>query len=47
MNGCIESFSEKLRDKLLSFEIFTTLTEATVLIEEWRMKYNTGGGPNL
>jgi len=32
-NGYIESFNSKLRDELLNREIFTTLTEAKVLIE--------------
>jgi len=39
-NGYIESFNGKLRDELLNGEIFTTLTEARVLIEEWRREYN-------
>ena len=39
-NGYIESFNGKLRDELLNREIFTTLTEAKVLIEQWRMDYN-------
>jgi len=39
-NGYIESFNGKLRDELLNGEIFTTLTEAMVLIERWRMQYN-------
>jgi len=39
-NGYIESFNGKLRDELLDREIFTTLTEAKVLIEEWRKEYN-------
>jgi putative transposase len=39
-NGYIESFNGKLRDELLNGEIFTTLTEARVLIEEWRKEYN-------
>jgi putative transposase len=39
-NGYIESFNGKLRDELLNREIFTTLTEAKVLIEEWRKEYN-------
>ena len=33
-NGFIESFNGKLLDKLLNREIFTTLFEAKVLIEE-------------
>ncbi len=39
-NGYIESFNSKLRDELLNGEVFTTLTEARVLIEQWRMEYN-------
>ena len=39
-NGYIESFNGKLRDELLNREIFTTLLEARVLIEEWRREYN-------
>ena len=39
-NGYIESFNGKLRDELLNPEIFTTLTEAKVLIEQWRREYN-------
>jgi transposase InsO family protein len=40
-NGYIESFNGKLRDELLNGEIFTTLLEAKVLIENWRREYNT------
>jgi putative transposase len=39
-NGYIESFNGKMRDELLSREIFTTLEEARVLLEEWRREYN-------
>ena len=39
-NGYIESFNGKLRDELLNREIFTTLDEAKVLIEQWRKEYN-------
>jgi transposase InsO family protein len=39
-NGYIESFNGKLRDELLDREIFTTLAEARVLIEQWRKEYN-------
>jgi len=39
-NGYIESFNGKLRDELLNREVFTTLTGAKVLIEQWRMEYN-------
>jgi putative transposase len=40
-NGYIESFNGKLRNELLNGEIFYTLREAQVLIEEWRRQYNT------
>jgi putative transposase len=39
-NGYIESFNGKMRDELLSREIFTTLQEARILIEQWRREYN-------
>jgi len=39
-NGYIESFNGKMRDELLNQEVFTTLTEAKVLIEQWRREYN-------
>ena len=39
-NGYNESFNGKLRDKLLNGEIFTTLLDAQVLIEDWRKEYN-------
>jgi transposase InsO family protein len=39
-NGYIESFNGKLRDELLNREIFYTLEEAKVLIEQWRREYN-------
>lgn len=37
----MESFNGKLGDELLSGEIFYTLNEAKVLIERWRIHYNT------
>jgi putative transposase len=40
-NGYCESFNGKLRDELLDREIFYTLREAQVLIERWRVQYNT------
>jgi len=40
-NGYNESFNGKLRDELLNGEIFTTLLEAQVLVEQWREEYNT------
>ena len=30
----------KLRDELLSMEVFNTLLEAKLLIEQWRVHYN-------
>jgi transposase InsO family protein len=39
-NGYIESFNGKLRDELLAGEIFYSLKEAEVLIEQWRWHYN-------
>jgi len=39
-NGYIESFNGKLRDELLSREVFDTLLEAKVLVERWRREYN-------
>ena len=39
-NGYIESFNGKLRDELLDREIFTTLIEAQILVENWRKEYN-------
>ena len=40
-NGYCESFNGKLRDELLNGEIFCSLKEAKVLIEQWRRHYNT------
>jgi putative transposase len=39
-NGFIESFNGKLRDELLNREIFESLAEAKVIIENWRQDYN-------
>ncbi len=39
-NGYIESFNGKMRNELLDREMFTTLEEAWVLIEQWRRHYN-------
>ena len=35
-NGYVESFNGKLRDELINREVFTTLLEAKILIENWR-----------
>jgi transposase InsO family protein len=40
-NGYVESFNGKLSDELLNGEIFYTLQEAKILIERWRVHYNT------
>ena len=40
-NGYIESFNGKMRDELLDREIFYSLKEAQVLLEDWRRTYNT------
>lgn len=40
-NGYCESFNGKFRDELLNGEIFYTLREAQVVIEQWRRHYNT------
>ena len=40
-NGGMESFNGKLRDELLNGEIFYSLKEARVVIEQWRKHYNT------
>ena len=40
-NGYCESFNGKLRDELLNGEIFYTLKEAQIVIENWRSHYNT------
>ena len=40
-NAYVESFNGRLRDELLAVEQFTTLLEAQVVIEDWRVEYNT------
>ncbi|MEJ5220145.1 IS3 family transposase [Cognatishimia sp. D5M38] len=40
-NGYCESFNARLRDELLNGEVFYSLREAQILIEEWRKHYNT------
>jgi transposase InsO family protein len=40
-NGYNESFNGKLRDELLNGEIFYSLKEAQILLEQWRKHYNT------
>jgi len=40
-NGYCESFNARFRDELLNGEIFYSLREAQIIIEEWRKHYNT------
>lgn len=40
-NAWIESFNGRLRDELLDLWQFDSLLEARVLIEQWRIEYNT------
>ena len=39
-NGYVESFHDKFRRERLNREVFHTLGEARVVIEEWRRKFN-------
>jgi transposase InsO family protein len=40
-NGYCESFNGKMRYELLDGELFYTLKEAQIIIEKWRIQYNT------
>lgn len=40
-NPYVESFGGRLRDELLAVEAFNGLLEARVLVEDWRIQYNT------
>ena len=37
----MESFGGRLREELLAVEAFSSLLEARVLVEDWRIEYNT------
>jgi len=39
-NPFVESFNGRVRDELLNVEEFFTLTEAQVIVEDWRIEYN-------
>ena len=39
-NAWIESFNGRLRDELLNGQLFTSVLEAQVLLEAWRIDYN-------
>ena len=40
-NGYCESFNARFRDELLNGEIFYSVKEAQIIIEQWRKHYNT------
>ncbi len=40
-NGYEESLNGKLRNELLNGEIFCSVLEAKVLVDRWRVHYNT------
>ena len=40
-NPYVESFGGRLRDELLTVEAFNSLLEAQVLVEDWRIEYNS------
>ena len=40
-NGYVESFNARLRDQLPNGEIFYSIREAKIVIEQWRVHYNT------
>lgn len=39
-NAYVESFNGKIEDELLGRELFTSLSEAKVLVEQYRVEYN-------
>jgi transposase InsO family protein len=39
-NGYIESFNGKFRDEILNREIFHSVKEAKVIVQDWRLEYN-------
>jgi putative transposase len=39
-NGYIESFNGKLRDEILNRQVFYSVREAKVIVEDWRLDYN-------
>lgn len=40
-NPFVESFNGRVRDALLNVEVFGSMAEATVVVEDWRVEYNT------
>ena len=39
-NGYVESFNGKFRDEILNRELFYSVKEAKVIVEDWRLEYN-------
>jgi len=39
-NGYIESFNGKFRDEILNRQVFYSVREAKVIVEDWRLEYN-------
>jgi putative transposase len=39
-NGYVESFNGKFRDEVLNREVFYSVKEAKVIVENWRLEYN-------
>jgi transposase InsO family protein len=39
-NGYVESFNGRLRDDVLNREVFSSVNEAKVIVENWRLEYN-------
>jgi putative transposase len=39
-NGYLESFNGKFRDEVLDREVFYSVKEAKVIVEDWRLEYN-------
>ncbi len=40
-NPFVESFNGRVRDELLNVEDFADLRQAQVIVEDWRIEYNT------
>jgi transposase InsO family protein len=40
-NPFVESFNGRVRDELLNVEDFADLLQAQVIVEDWRIEYNT------
>ena len=41
-NPYVESFNARVRDEVLDVELFATLAEAQLIIDDWRADYNAG-----